>query len=227
MNIKTTWDWKTHQPMIHLMMLRFNPEFVMELGVGFNSTPLFLDYYPKQFICIENDKEWLDKIVDSFPFCSNYSARFHPVSTLNEPIDSGTKPSKLSDEKKREIATYYIDVKREVQEEKGFPKLLFVDNYTCLRAVAISMLGTCFDIVIYHDCQLEGIAWYGYYFGNQFDEYDFYILKTSSSWTGCYISKKLPCEEQELREMIQPYIQRFCTENNLKLETVWLEKQKR
>jgi hypothetical protein len=224
MNIETTWGWKTHQPMIHLMMTKFCPEYVMELGVGYNSTPLFLSYLPKKFVCIENDKEWLNTIVSAYPFFSTYSARYHSISSLKEPVSVSTKPLKLSDERKREIVTYYIALGKEVQEE-GNPKLLFVDNHTCLRAIAISILGNYFDIIIYHDCQPEGVDWYGYYFDNQFDDYEFYLLKTPISWTGCYLRKGMGYTEQELLDVIQPYIQQFCKESGLELEMVWLEKQ--
>ena len=41
------YEWSTHQPLIRAVMEQYKPTFVLELGCGDNSTPIFLEYKTK------------------------------------------------------------------------------------------------------------------------------------------------------------------------------------
>jgi len=57
MEIGKTWQWASHQPLIKGVLKLYEPKFILELGIGENSTPLFQGYY---YLGIENNKEWID-----------------------------------------------------------------------------------------------------------------------------------------------------------------------
>ena len=213
--MQNTWDWKTHQPLIHLMMSEFHPELVLELGIGVNSTPLFLSYNPLELICIENDRDWLSYMLLTYAFKENHQVLFH--NTLDE-----TKISEIQYIKNSEYYTYLRDI---IIVKKETPKLLFVDNYACLRLLSITILGNSFDIIIHHDSQPGGSLSYAEYFKNFKETYDCYLLKSSKNWTSCLINKQLQHNQEQLCEKILPIISKFCFDNGLTPDEMYLEKQ--
>jgi hypothetical protein len=225
MNIEASWDWATHQPLIHLMMSEFHPELVLELGIGNNSTPAFLQYEPKQYIGIENDKAWIDLMRKQFPLKPEYEIRFHDLGDTK--INLATKVQCLSEKVIAESFSYYMKLRDQVDKKNLYPKLLFVDHFTGLRTLAIKSLYESFDIIIYHDCQPEGIPWYSYYFDkNMLQTYSQFVLKSQGSWTGLFLSNKLMYSESDLKKKIYPFVRKFCKdtgtdENRMYLDTYY------
>lgn len=220
MNIENNWDWKTHQPLIHLMMGSFEPKLVVELGMGFNSTPVFLSYNPERYIGVENDFAWIDYMTSKYSFKSEYKVIHHD---LKDPsivcyTQKVNLPERLQD------TLYYKSLADQFIKEAGKPRLLFVDQFTCLRSISIKTLYKDFDIIIYHDCQQEGIDMYDYHFQDIIDSgFEFYILKSPISWTGCLIRPELGYTQTELKGNIHRYIHIFELTN--KVEGLYLEKQ--
>ena len=222
MNIKKEWEWATHRPLIQLMLQEYQPELVVELGVGINSTPLFLDYPYKELLCIDNNKEWVELMQDQYAFEGTASILFHDLG--DDTIYMGTKVHEISDEQKVKNFEYYVALREQIKERVLYPKLLFVDNYTSLRALAINTLGHLFDIIIYHDCQYVGISWYNYKFQEYLQkDFNFLLLTSSSSWSGCFIRKTLDYDIEVLRDHIQPFVAEFCKENNIETSMRLLE----
>jgi hypothetical protein len=215
MNVENTWDWKTHQPILNLMLTEFHPELVVELGMGYNSTPLFIKYNPKELICIENDEGWFKALITIFPFKENHHTFLH-----NTPDEK-----KISDLCYRENLEYYIQLRSRIEKKENTPKLLFVDNYGCLRLLSILVLGTAFDIIIHHDSQPGGSLVYTEYFDKFREDYDCYLLKTSKNWTSCLIHKQLECNPDQLYEKIMPIITDFCLDNDISVNQMYLERQ--
>jgi hypothetical protein len=215
MIIQDTWDWKTHQPIVELMLSEFHPELILELGMGFNSTPLFIEYNPKELICIENDKDWLKTMLATFKFKENHKVIFHDTpdesrASINNHINN---------------FNYYVELRDEIVCKEKSIKLLFVDNYACLRLLAITILGDSFDIIIHHDSQPGGSVSYSEYFKNFRETYDCYLLKTSKNWTSCLISKQLEYNQNQICEKLALIISKFCFDNGLVPGEMYLEKQ--
>ena len=94
MYITQGFEWATHQPLIRAVLALYDPKFVLELGAGMYSTPLFIG---REFMCIENDIEWVNYIKETLgveviyhnleeihsisPGCAGYCARaFHAAA---------------------------------------------------------------------------------------------------------------------------------------------------
>ena len=118
-----------------------------------------------------------------------------------------TKTWEVSKEKLESFDFYYKQLGKEVYQMKEKNKMLFVDNHNCCRTSAINNAGPFFDIIAYHDCEPNGIPWYGYYFNDTIkNNYKKYYLKTSKSWTGVFIKNGL---EHNLFQTILPFIEEY------------------
>lgn len=222
MYIETHWEWKTHQPLIQLMMTSFKPQLVVELGMGFNSTSLFLSYQPQEYIGIDNDKAWLELVQSKFTFKPEYKVLLHD---LGDPlIVNTTSINVISNEQRFRNFLYYQKLRQGIEKGSTYPRLLFVDNFACLRSQSIKVLHEAFDIILYHDCQPDGVKQYGYYFQDIIDSgFEFYILKSPISWTGCLLRPELDFTQTELKGNIHRFIRIFELIN--KIEGLYLEKQ--
>jgi hypothetical protein len=197
MRIWDTWDWKTHQPLIRAAMDLYSPEFVLELGMGPFSTPLFMEY-KIEFLSIENDIEWYNYMRGLYKF----NTLFHP---LDDGITIGTRLFQLSPVQKARFFHYYEDLK--LPETK--PNLLFVDQWTCNRTLSINALKDRFDIIIYHDCQPPfGIEEYEYNLIN-FTGFNVYFLRNSINWTGIMIRKDFDKSFEQLQIALVPHLANF------------------
>lgn len=218
MKIDNDYSWSTHSPLINSLIKITNPELILELGLGIHSTPVFLQSNAKKLIFIENDKNWFDHMSKEFNFDDRCYLEFH---NLGEEIVLGTKLKELSENQKKTIIAYYNELSKKVGNYKT--KFLFVDNFACARNLAINTLCHSFDIIVYHDCQPKGIKWYEYQFEKSiYDQYNNYILKCNSAWTGCFVKKTVEVQEQ-LRDVIKTEIKEYCQKNNLDPTSMFLE----
>ena len=207
MDITNNWEWGSHQPLVNLALYTFRPELVVELGIGLYSTPLFLKYNPTALICIENNKEWLEYTKTQLLFRPEYELRYHELSPE---VTLFTRARVLEAKNRVAHFEYYLTVRDEINQTSYTPRLLFVDNFTCLRALAVNVLNSAFDIILYHDSQLEGIAMYNYNFEHLSSEFNFYTFHCSFSWTTCLVRKTLIYDEEKLFRDIQPFSEEFC-----------------
>jgi hypothetical protein len=129
----------SHQPVIIDVLAKFKPKFVLELGIGYYSTPLFrgIDY-----IGIDNNKEWVDRMNGQYP-----DMRFihHDIGELKN-YEMDDSKSFLTNAIRYYDSILLPDVK---------PRLLFVDNYASLRTIAINTLKDKFQYIIYHDSEAK------------------------------------------------------------------------
>jgi hypothetical protein len=193
-----TWDWKTHQPLIRAAMDLYKPKFVLELGAGDHSTPLFLDY-DIDFFSIENDLEWVNYMKAKYP---KLRIIYHP---LDDNVTIATRLFQLTPVQKARIYHYYEDLK--LPEMK--PNLLFIDQWTCNRTMSINALKDRFDIIIYHDCQPPGgIEEYEYNLIN-FTGFNVYFLRNCINWTGIMIRKEVDKTFEQLQIAMVPHLHDF------------------
>jgi len=219
MKIDKDYSWSTHIPLLNAILDVFNPQLILELGMGLYSTKLFLDYNPKRLICIEQDKKWMNYIKDMYAINDSDVAMHY----MHDDIKIGTFLRQLTAEQKEEISRYYRLVGRVTTSNSLTPRLLFVDNYTCCRTIAINALYEHFDVIVYHDCEPNAAI---YCYEYKFDEnllinYNHYILRTPRSWTGCFVRREFN-NYSELESDIEPYIEQYCIEHDIDLGKVFL-----
>lgn len=191
MNIASGYEWATHQPMIKAVMELYKPAFVLELGSGVYSTPLFLEY-GVEFMTIENNKDWIEKIKEEFPI--------EPILHELKDIDEGTNYSDLTTKQRKGIFNYY----RNIVIPDLRPNLLFVDNLCACRLLSIEALSDRFDLVIYHDSESLVV--------NNFCEVDTrgfktYTLETSGPHTTFMVREDKGFDE--LQNVLLPHIVDF------------------
>jgi hypothetical protein len=191
------WEWASHQPMIRTIMELLNPQFILELGIGLYSTGL-LNEKQARYQGEEQNLEWYNKF-------HQYNIQYYD---MGEGICIGSFARDLSEDQRQEIRAHY----EALPVPDIHPNLLFVDNYTCTRAIAIKALYDKFDCIIYHDCQPEGIPWYEYYFDEGLNQkFEHYYLRSSNAWTGCFIKNGLLTEER-MHESCKVHIGTFIKE---------------
>jgi hypothetical protein len=183
------YESSTHQPLIRAVLEAYKPDFVLELGVGDFSTPLLSKV--ENYMGIENDHEWIERIKGDYVL----SIYHHAVD-----FGIGTQFRQLSEYKKEELKLFYRSI---VVPLSGI-KLLFVDNWTGCRTIAINELRNKFDLIIFHDCQPEGVFVYNYDLIDT-DGFEICFLKSPISWTALMYK-----EERELN--IDPFIAEYVKE---------------
>ena len=216
MNIANNWEWSSHQPLIRAVLAEFKPRYILELGMGEYSTPIFIDYSPEFMLSVENDVKWQMHIKKKYG--TKYKSVLHQ---LESNLGSKSFVKDMTDTQKESIKNYYIDLGKSIEETDIHPKLLFVDQFTCCRTISINTLYPYFDIIIYHDCEPRGVVWYEYYFEEKLKtDFLHYTLKTPAVWTGCFLKNSL--KDNNLNKTISPYIEKYCEENKLNKTTVKL-----
>lgn len=191
------YEWSTHQPLIKAVMELYVPAFVLELGMGDDSTPIFLKYNSK-LLSVENDSVWIDYMKNKY---ENIDVIYHDLKDEN--IKLGTHLYELVEEKKNEIIKFYNSLN--IPDLK--PNLLFVDQFTSCRTLSINALSNKFDIIIYHDCQSAGIPWYEYNLINVKGFINYYLKVNNSSWTALMVKEDKGYEA--LNTIIKPHIQEY------------------
>lgn len=222
MKIVNDYEWSTHIPLNQAIVEVMQPKLIVELGTGLHSTPIFLKSTAEKLYFIDNDANWLNEIKKNNQFDDRCTIMHHD---LGSEIHLTTFLRELSQEKRNEITNYYKELSKTITSIDVKPKMLFVDHYTCARALSINTLYKDFDLVLYHDCQPKGTKWYEYYFESDlYKNYDSYFLRSPTSWTGCFVKKEYDIEIS-LRTIITPFIKKYCEENNLALSDMFLEKK--
>jgi hypothetical protein len=220
MKIVNDYAWSTHKPLLASLVEVAEPGFILELGVGLHSTPIFLNSKCKDIIFIDSDNAWLDHVKKNNSFDDRHEIFFHDLGSGK---GKHIFPKDLSAQQKLEIIKYYENLALKISSKAGKPKMVFVDNMTCCRTLAINTLYKYFDIITYHDCEPVGISWYEYYFEkNLKKEFKHYILKTPKSWTGCFISYKLDIDA-DLKSNIKKHILKYSEEIGIEANKIYLE----
>ena len=217
MNIDDNYAWSTSKPLLASLVEISDPAFILELGMGLHSTPIFLNSNCQNVIFVDSDDDWINHVQENNLFDKRHRILFHDLGPTK-----GRKlfPRQLSLKKRREITNYYKNLSAEIPDTA--PKLLFVDNMTCCRTIAINTLYSYFDIIAYHDCEPRAIRWYEYYFEKNLKDFNHYVLKTPTSWTGCFTILDI---ETELFDNIKKHILSYSSEIGIKPSKIYLDKE--
>jgi len=217
MKIDDSYAWSTSKPLLASLIEITSPTFILELGMGLHSTPIFLNSDCNNIIFVDSDEEWIEHVRDNNLFDSRHRVLFHDLGPTK-----GRKlfPKQLTQKKRLEIIRYYKNLSAEIPDTS--PKLLFVDNMTCCRTIAINTLYTHFDMIAYHDCEPRAIRWYEYYFEKGLKEFKHYVLKTPTSWTGCFMTLDV---ETDLFNNIEKHILLYSNEVGINPSKIYLDKE--
>lgn len=212
------WEWSSHQPVIRTVMTYFKPKFILELGCGDFSTPTFHEFDFDLMVSVENNIEWGNKVAEKYEK-DNFIVFHHD---LGEGIKNGTLLSELTEEQKNKIEKDYKEMRYGLSI-KGDPTVLFVDHYACVRTLAINIMCKYFDIIIYHDCQPEGVKLYEYEFGKDLNFYRHFEYRTPISWTGIFIDKNFDFNLNKVKDLLRIYTKEYCLLNGLDEDKFYLE----
>ena len=191
MFIAQGFEWATHQPLIKAILDLYDPKFVLELGAGEYSTPLFIG---RNFMCIENDIDWINHLKTKF----DIDIIHHNL----EDIPDYVFLKHLTTEQVSRVTGYYRRLI--IPEER--PNLLFVDQVPACRTISINTLRGKFDIIIYHDCDETGMEINNYNLINK-EGFNSYVLATNKTGTCVMIRKEV--DEGFLKETLKPHIKEF------------------
>lgn len=213
--------WGSHKPLLKALIDIFNPYYVMELGIGLYSTPILYNNCIK-YVGVEQNLEWINKIL-SIPEFQNLEILHHNIDIK---IDQKYNDIKVSN--KIELIQFYQMLKNSLIEF-GLPKneysMLFVDNYTGCRNIAINVMFDAFDIICYHDS--EAVEWYGYDFNEELkNNYSHYTLMTNCIGTSVFIRKSLKNLSCQLGHVIEAYIVQYAKQNNMDINLINFKKNK-
>ncbi len=194
------YSWATHQPLIKAMLDLIDPTFVLEIGVGNYSTPLFEG---RNYLGVENDPKWIETIQKNHPWAN---IQHHDLNTMN----FQSRNARLNKNQRIELFNYYNSLKIDGNDKK----LAFIDGYACTRHTALTIFKNKFDFIIYHDAQPSSDGCYDFL---KVDVSDFhrYYLTSPKAWTCVLMKEDLG---EELKTTIQSYIAEFKKEwNNAKI----------
>jgi len=165
-NIKE-YKWGSHIPVLQTIMDIFNPNNILELGMGRYSTPL-LYQYNKQLTSIETNLNWFQTVKHTLKEGGNFKPIYHDIN-----LHTYTKFNEISKDTKQECINFY----------KSFiPSnldLLFVDHISGLRSNTILSLLRRFKFIVYHDAE-------------QIDKYNYSSLSKENTKDYIHIINKTP-----------------------------------
>lgn len=211
--------WGSHKPLLQSLIEIFKPYFIMELGIGSFSTPILSKQCVK-YVGIEQDLLWIEKIL-SLPELKNINILHHATDIKIEQRFEDLSLTQIGN-----LIMFYTILKGSVFTFKidGY-SMLFVDNYTGCRTVAIDTMYDAFDIICYHDS--EAVEYYSYNFSEKIEKnYCHYTLTTDIIGTSVFIKKSLKHLSSQLENTIKPYIFQYAKENNMDVNLINFKKDK-
>jgi hypothetical protein len=209
------YKWSSHVPVINTMLEILNPELIVELGIGYFSTPLFFESNAKKILHIENDKTWLSTVKEKYKNKIENKSEFRYHNMGN--IDPAKELKYISQIQKKEIEKYYRELSIEIKAMNYKSVLMFIDGFTCCRRLSIDMLTNDSQIAIYHDANRPVLYDYCNIKKDLYKIYDNYILKTATTHTGFFIKKNL-IEQTKLFNIMDKHIHNYVKEINITKE---------
>lgn len=198
MSQKSTWG--SHVP-INMTFLEVLPiTGVIELGIGHNSTPSFVNKSPRT-LSVENDQKWLKQIQQDYPPTDTHKYVHHEVSEIRS-----TRRSTISEQKLKAANTFY---KQLCGDEYN---MLFIDCYSGYRLEAFIAMHEQFDVITFHDYQAKP-GRINHYDGKHVPYntglYDLWIDETYPAHTGIVISKKFAAQMDLIIDRHRNQVQQY------------------
>ena len=195
--------WASHIPINSSILKAFDITGVLELGIGYHSTPMFFQS-AKKVIGVETDKAWIDKLSSEIKQDENHQLVYHQMPSH---ISRATRRRQLTEQELLDARKFMFDL---VTDDLNF---LFVDCISSLRWEALTHLHNKFDVITFHDYQPPGI--HNHYCDGKLelsDDYEMFIDKTYVSHTGVLIHKKLMDRFDDLLAIHKEEVKNFHNE---------------
>jgi hypothetical protein len=173
--------WGSHIPANTSILKSFPITGVLELGAGYNSTPLFFNEC-KTAVSIENDLDWINKLKQDKLIETETKKLIHHA--LPEYINRSTHRRDIPKNILRESINFY---ESHITPDINF---LFVDGYAGLRLEALEKLYTKFDVITYHDAEPRFDHCYDYSLFKPNKDYVHIFDRSFPANVGILVSKK-------------------------------------
>lgn len=184
--------WSSHIPINSSILRVFDITGVLELGIGYHSTPMFFKN-AKKVVGVETDLEWINKMKDDLVQDEHHRLVYHQMPKR---VKRPTRRKELTEQELLDARNFMLSM---VESDLNF---LFIDCISSLRWEALTHLHTKFDVITFHDYQLPGI--HNHYCDGHLelsDEYEMFIDKTYISHTGLLLHKNVVDKFDELKQV--------------------------
>ena len=206
MNVTNGYEWSTHQPLIRAVLDIYKPVFVLELGVGEYSTPVFIDYGVK-YLGVDTDMNWVSDFIKKY----DINILYQEIGEIGKRLNY----KKISRQQRADIQEYY----EYLNFPSDKPNLLFVDQDACCRLISINTLSPKFDIILYHDHDDKGFEDNSYELINDYG-FNRYALTTPMTGAGVMIRQGLDKGFSELNGRVQYYVRGFMEDHK---DCAWMK----
>src|SRR5262245_32832556 len=153
--LENTFRWGSHRPVLQTLFEVYRPRLVLELGVGESSTP-FLHARAPVLVSVENNRQWLSRIVSRLPARPDFHPRHHSVyanATRTEALHCATLERHVDTGVLQGAADDY----RALAREFGRFDLVLVDQHSSTRRIALEVLAPHADLLVIHDTEECGL----------------------------------------------------------------------
>lgn len=192
--------WSSHVPINKSILQTYDITGVLELGIGYYSTPMFFEH-AKKVIAVETDLEWIEKIEKDLKTDENHQIIWHE---LPRGVVRQTRRRQVNEQTLLDARNFMLSL---CTDDLNF---LFIDCISSLRWEALTYLHEKFDVITFHDYQVPGI--HNHYNDGDLrisNEYEMFIDKTYMSHTGILLHKKLLNKLDELKSIHEKEVENF------------------
>jgi hypothetical protein len=174
--------WGSHIPLNASVLKSFPITGVLELGAGFNSTPLFFKS-TSHVVSVESDAAWIEKLRSDKTIVETPAKRF-----VHHEVPPWVSRSTTKEELTPELLDSAVSLYRSVRtRELNF---LFIDCHAGFRLKVLVELHQEFDVIAYHDAEPKDDKWYGYSTFKPGAGYLHCIDRTFAAHTGLLVTEK-------------------------------------
>jgi len=158
MVLETDWQveqtWGGNQPVLKGVTEIIKPEYGIECGCGFFSTPILCKNI-KNLVTLEHDNKWVKKVQKEFPSDEDHQYFVQPLNN----VFNATSIEDIALTTINEINSFYeaiISFKQPIN-------FLLIDTFRCARVPAALKLAPLAEIVVLHDVRPSSREYYQYH----------------------------------------------------------------
>lgn len=183
-------QWGSHVPVNQALLDTYDIKGVVEFGVGYHSTPLFIKQSPK-VLAIETDREWIQKVQSEFEEKEEFVLLHQDIS----PVVRSTRRKDLTKEQLEKQYSFYRSL------DLSEYNYLFIDSASSTRYAIFETIADQFDIIVLHDVNEKGlINHWNDGEGLELSGYKRFIHKTYTQQTGILLREELCSKYDQLKK---------------------------
>jgi len=196
--------WASHNPILESSIKVFSPKKAIELGMGFNSTPLLKKNIPF-LVSVDHDRLWFKKVVEEIPRSDSFIPLFFDVG---DDITRKNLQDTIPEDTIQKCKKFY---KKLIKKYRKID-LLFIDQYAGFRFLALTSMYKNVDIIVFHDTHESQHYGYDGFYSN-YDLSDFYSFRYLLKGCGTDILIRRSIVKENLKRWkrsLRYYGQKFC-----------------